>query len=67
MMGKVELNGYYTYKIIFQCPYIGVFAFVKIHELAGKPVVAPSMRIFTFIKFFFVFGIGLPADLNALT
>src|SRR6476660_4056512 len=63
IMGQIELHRNKTDVIIGQCPYIRVGAFVEINELACKPVIFTSVRIFSLNKILFIFCIGLPADL----
>src|SRR4051794_25155628 len=64
-MRKVELNRHYAYVIVFQSPYIRVFSFIEIYKGAAEPEIIFSMRVFSFIKFFFVLRISLFADLDA--
>src|SRR6188474_897583 len=62
VIGQIKLYRNYANIIMCQCPYIRVFALVKIYKLTRKPKIFAAMRVMSFNKVLLVFCISLAAD-----
>jgi hypothetical protein len=59
---KIKLARHYGYIVIGNCPFIVVFAFIKVYKVACHPKITSSIRIKSLYKFFYPFGISLSAN-----
>ena len=59
---KIKNTRNYRYKIIGNCPFVVIFSFVKIHEIACHPEIPSPVRVNPLIKLLLPFGLCLPAN-----